>query len=87
MVKTKETITNILKFKDLLFASTSIIVVLLNLWLTTKLLPLVQRLDKLEVKAQEIQINVDRVERSCFDIKSELREDIKYIRSRVDNFK
>jgi hypothetical protein len=73
-----------LKVKDVLFTISSVAVIILNLWLSSKLAPLAQGIEANRGNISALESDISKVENRCESLNKDLFEEVKYIRSRVD---
>ena len=72
--KISNILSQVLQFKEILFTISAIVVTILNLYLSSKLLPITQRINSIEYKVLANEYNI-----------KDVKVDITYIRTRVDN--
>ena len=71
--KLSNILSQVLQFKEILFTISAIVVAILNLYLSSKLLPITQRINSIENKVLANESSI-----------SDIKEDVVYIKERID---
>lgn len=64
---------------------TGVIFAVLNIYLSTKLSPIISDIKGMAVRIEANENRVDEIASDCKEVKIEIRDELKNIRSRVDN--
>jgi hypothetical protein len=64
---------------------TGIVFAVLNIYLSTKLNPIISDIKDIVHRVQAVEVRTLGVENECTEIKKDIFEELKYLRGRVDN--